>query len=298
MDDLALVRDLVDDTPLPDRDALAPARARLVAGITAPAPVRLLRHRSRFALLGGTTIGLAAAVAAAITLVPLNEQAPATGPDAVQVLTLAAARVLATPHDVPRPDQFVYARSDGREIWQSVDGTRDGVLVNRDGSSTPLPGCRDGRAPIVKGNDVLPGVTEECVPAPAYRSYLPTTADAMLQYLDEHASGEPGDANARGKDVFSLIDEAALPPETRAAVFQAASRVPGLKVVTDIHDATGKPAIGITWPSPGGSSPAPGAPGKPKPTVLVFDPATYEYLGSPERPAAAVSIVDEVGQRP
>ena len=297
MDDLTLLRNLVDDTPLLDRDDLAPARARLVAGITAPAPVRLLRHRSRFALLGGTTIGLAAAVAAAITLVPPNEQAPATGPDAVQVLNLAAARVLATPHDVPRPDQFLYARSDGRESWLSADGTRDGVIVI-DGSSTPVPGCVNGRKAIVKGDTVVPGLTEECVPEPAYRSDLPTTTDAMLDYLDRNASGGPGNVNARGKDVLYLINGALLSPETRAALFQAASRVPGLKVVTDIHDATGKPAIGITWPSPGGSSPAPGAPGKPKPTVLVFDPATYEYLGSPERPAAAVSIVDEVGQRP
>ncbi|MCS7478272.1 CU044_5270 family protein [Umezawaea endophytica] len=301
MDDLALVRDLVDDAPLPDRSALAPARARLVAGITAPTPVRLVRHRSRFALLGGTTIGLAAAVAAAITLVPRNEQPPATGPDAVKVLTLAAQHVLTAPHVVPRPDQFIYARSEGREIWQSVDGTRDGRIVNGGGTPTTLPGCRDGRAPVVKGDEVVPGVTEECTPEPAYRADLPTTADAMLQYLDDNASGEPGSVNARGKDVLSLINEKVLSPESRAALFQAASRVPGLEVVRDVRDSTGKPAIGIAWPRPLGASPSAPPPGKPVGSgtmILVFDPTTYEYLGSPTRAAGTVTVVDEVGQRP
>jgi hypothetical protein len=315
MDDLTLVRDLVDDAPLLNQSALAPARARLVAGTTATAPVRLLRHRSRFALLGGTTIGLAAAVAAAITLVPQNQppvtgtgglamtgtsQPAATRPDAVQVLNLAAQRVLATPFAVPRPDQFIYARSEGRESWQSVDGTRDGLIAIQ-GSSTPIPGCRDGRKQVTKGGEFLPGVTEECVPEPAYRSDLPTTTDAMLEYLDRNASGTPGDVNARGKDILRLVGEALLAPETRAALFQAASRVPGLEVVADVRDATGKAAIGITWPLPpaGPSASAPpGGQGGPKPEVLVFDPTTYEYLGSPTRAAGEVYVVDESGQRP
>ncbi len=296
MDDLALVRELADDTLLPDLDDLAAARARVVAGTTTPAPVRLLRHRSRFALLGGTTIGLAAAVAAAITLVPRNDHPAVPRPDAVQVLTLAAARALTAPHDPPRPDQFVYARDNGRESWRSVDGTRDGLVV--DGSSTPLPGCVDGRKAVVKGTEVVQGVSEECVPEPAYRSDLPTTTDAMLDYLDRNAGGEPGDVNARGKDILHLIDGALLSPETRAALFEAASRVPGLEVLPDVRDATGKPGIGITWPVPAGASPPPSASAGPKPTVLVFDPTTYEYLGSPERAASAVSIVDQSGQRP
>ncbi|MFD9739748.1 CU044_5270 family protein [Umezawaea sp. NPDC059074] len=307
MDDLTLVRDLFDDTPLPDAAALAPARARVMATISAPAPVRLLRHRSRFALVGGTTVGLAAAVAAAITLVPRTTPPVEQGTDAVQVLRLAANHVLAQPRSAPRPDQFVYAKSDGRESWRSVDGTQDGVLIT-DGSTTPLPGCRDGRAAVVKGDEILPGVTEPCEPRPAYRSDLPTTTDAMLAYLDANASGDPGNVNARGKDVLALIGESAMPAETRAALFEAASRIPGLQVVPDVHDATGKPGIGITWPPPADPSPSASVPAsaaasasarpKPTPIVLVFDATTYEYLGTPQNATTVVSIVDQPGQRP
>jgi len=295
MDDLTLVRDLFDDAPLPDATALAPARARVMASINAP--VRLIRHRSRFALVGGTTVGLAAAVAAAITLVPRETPPVQQGTDAVQVLRLAANHVLAQPRSAPRPDQFVYAKSDGREIWQSVDGTQDGVLITG-GSTTPLPGCRDGVALVVKGDEILPGVTEPCEPRPAYRSDLPTTADGMLAYLDANASGEPGNVNARGKDVLALIGETAMPAETRAALFEAASRIPGLTVVPDTHDASGRPGIGITWPSPGGASTPPSASARPTNTVMVFDPTTYEFLGTPQRSAGQVSIVDRSGQRP
>jgi hypothetical protein len=229
-----------------------------------------------------------------------TSQPAATGPDAVQVLTLAAQRALTTPHVVPRPDQFIYARSKGRESWQSVDGTRDGLIVV-EGSSTPVPGCRDGRKQVAKGDEFLPGVTEECVPEPAYRSDLPTTADAMLEYLDRNASGEPGDVNARGKDILFLVSEALLAPETRAALVQAASRVPGLEVLPDVRDSTGKAGIGITWPMPplGPSASVPPDPRNgPKPTVLVFDPTTYEYLGTPTWAAGEVFVVDESGQRP
>jgi hypothetical protein len=307
MDDLTLVRELGDETPLLNHAGLAPARERLLAGMTGRAPVRLLKRRSRFTIVGGTAIGLAAAIATVITLAPLGDQAPneqgtvAGQPpdaktDAVQVLRLAAARTLSQPQVEPRADQFVYARTEGkwgtREFWQSVDGTQDGALINSGGTTMPFPGCRDGRSAMVKGDQVVPGVFEDCVPRPGYRSDLPTNTDAMLAYLDQHASGEPGDVNARGKDVLFLIEESYLPAATRAALFEAAGKVPGLKVVPNTADGAGRPGIGITWPVPPGSASAA------KPMVLVFDASTYEFLGTPDSAVTNLSIVDHSGQRP
>ncbi|MEU7531035.1 CU044_5270 family protein [Saccharothrix sp. NPDC042600] len=315
MDDLTLVRALADDTPLPTPTDLAPARARLMAALTAattpaattaaqPAgsrtavtPLRSGKRRKRgFVLAGGSTLVAAAAVAVAVTLTPVDVvggPAPAVA-GAAEVLNHAAAKARTEPFVEPRPDQFVYYRStvggEAAERWVSVDGTRDGAVEFPD-HRVPLPGCRDGVRQVHKGPDPLPGVTEPCEPDPAYKRDLPTTADAMLAYLDANASGGPGNVNARGKDVMGLAGSL-LKPDSKAALFEAAAKVEGLEVVRDTRDTTGRPAVGIEWP-------APVAPGdKPRKTTLYFDPATYEYLGTSYGPAEKLSIVDEVGQRP
>ncbi|MFE2756622.1 CU044_5270 family protein, partial [Actinosynnema sp. NPDC059335] len=269
--------------------------------------------RSRHGPPGGGATGRAAAVAAAVTLFPSGETTPggqaaatSAGPsegevrpvtDSVRLLSFAAEAARADPAAAPRPDQFVYTRSTGdgtaeREIWLSVDGTRDGLLNHGDGTTTPMPGCRDGRMAVHKGPDPLPGVTEPCEPRPAYRSDLPTDVDGMLAYLDANAGGEPGSVNARGKDVLALINEDLLPPASRAALYEAAARVPGLSVVPDARDAAGRAGVGITWPVPAGSSP------EAKPVVIVFDAETYELLGTNFHAIVEQAVVDQAGQQP
>jgi hypothetical protein len=312
MDDLQLLRERGDETPLPDQASLAPARAALLAGIAERGPVRLRKRRSRFALVGASAIGLAAAVAATITLLPTTQPAtggqamttagsPATSAatepvtDPVRLLGFAARAARADPSAAPRPDQFVYTRSEAggsvREIWLSVDGTRDGLLKNPDSAPYPMPGCENGQRDVFKDPAVVLG-TEPCEPKPAYRSDLPTDVDGMLAYLDAHASGAPGSVNARGKDVLGLINESMLPPLTRAALYEAAARVPGLAVVPDARDAAGRPGVGITWPVPPGSS------AEAKPVVIVFDAGTYELLGTNSTAIMAQAAVDQAGQLP
>ncbi|ONI89170.1 hypothetical protein ALI22I_16835 [Saccharothrix sp. ALI-22-I] len=314
MDDLQLVRELGDETPLPDQAALAPARAVFLAGIAERGPVRLRKRRSRYTLVGASVVGLAAAVAATITLLPSGRppsggQAVATSTssqasspaevtpvlDAVRLLGYAAETARTDPSAPPRPDQFVYTRSklgDGaeREIWLSVDGTRDGLLRDP-GGDIPLPGCENGQRDVFKVPGQVLG-TELCEPRPAYRSDLPTDVDGMLAYLDANASGAPGSVNARGKDVLALVQEAYLPQQTRAALYEAAARVPGLSVVQDAKDGAGRPGIGITWPTPAGSSP------DAKPVVIVFDATTFELLGTNFDATVEQAVVDQAGQRP
>ncbi|PSL53085.1 hypothetical protein B0I31_110176 [Saccharothrix carnea] len=309
MDELRLLRALGDETPLPDEASLAPVRANVLAGLA-----RRRRPRRRFALVGASAIGLAAAVAAAVTLLPTSPPAPtvpggqaqspptsAVAPvtDAVRLLNFAAEAARAEPAVNPRPDQFVYTRSSvdsnggaPREIWLSVDGTRDGVLYDH-GLRIPLAGCKDGKAVVIKGDRVVPGLTDDCEPHPAYRSDLPTDVDGMLAYLDANASGsEPGNVNSRGKDVLRLINESMVPSAARAALYEAAARVPGLSVVPDARDAAGRPGLGITWPPPAGSE------ADAEPVVIVFDPTTYELLGTTFHAIEAQAVVDQPGQRP
>ncbi|QQQ74645.1 CU044_5270 family protein [Saccharothrix sp. 6-C] len=312
MDELRLLREMGDETPLPDEAALAPARAVLLAGIAERGPVRLRKRRSRYALVGASVVGLAAAVAATITLLPSGRPAPGGQAlttassaaaveaepvtDPVRLLAFAARAARADPAAPPRPDQFVYTRSEAggdpaREIWLSVDGVHDGLLTNHDGSTSRLPGCVGGQRDVFKDPAVVLG-TEPCEPRPAYRSDLPTDVDGMLAHLDANASGEPGSVNARGKDVLALINESLLPPLTRAALYEAAARVPGLSVVRDARDAAGRPGVGITWPVPPGASP------DAEPVTVVFDARTYELLGTNFHAITAQAVVDQVGQRP
>ncbi|MEJ2855855.1 MULTISPECIES: CU044_5270 family protein [unclassified Saccharothrix] len=268
------------------------------AAQTAPrSPASPTKRRKRgYLLAGASTLTAAAAVAAVLTLAPVDvvtgTQPPAAS--AAEVLNHAAAKARTEPFVEPRPDQFVYHGSTTGDqntgLWLSVDGTRDGAIASPDGL-TPLPGCRDGVRAVAKGNEFLPGVTEPCEPDPAYKRDLPTTADEMLAYLDANATGGPGNINARGKDVMELA-QSLLKPASKAALFEAAARVEGLTVVRDTQDTTGRPAVGIEWPAPV----APDA--KPQKTTLYFDPTTYEFLGTSYGPADTLSIVDAVGQRP
>ncbi|MDX5459674.1 CU044_5270 family protein [Micromonospora tulbaghiae] len=300
MDEMRLLQRLGDETELPADERLGAARTRLVGALTATeaAPVRRARRPAwRLVLTGVATASVAASLAAVLVLAPdrIGGSAPAARADARQVLRDAAVTALRLPDVEPRPDQFVYTRSqNGRELresWASVDGTRDGLVVEYPAGGRQefvLPGCRDGRAKGYKGGQLMG--TEPCVPEPAYDPAVPTDATAMRAYLDKHRSGEPGDVNAAAKDVLFLLDSY-LRPRSRAALFEAAAATPGLKVVEKATDGAGRSGVGVSWPSPG----------SPALMVLVFDPRTYAFLGvggeAGTSAVLSVAIVDQVGQK-
>ncbi|WP_329046129.1 CU044_5270 family protein [Amycolatopsis sp. NBC_01488] len=292
MDDLDLIRDRAGTVGFAPPERLAPARERLLAAARGERPQR----SRRWFWAAGASIGLAAAITAVVALAPAEQVGLGVGvanADPVRVLTEAASAALQVPAKAPRPDQFLYVKTEypghhTREIWLSVDGTRDGLL----GKDTKFPGCRDGKAAMYGTNDPKKeGSLEDCTPSPAYRTDLPTTADAMLAYLNTHHSGEKGDTNAMGKDVLVLADEQALPPETYAALFQAAAKVPGLEALDHVTDGAGRPGVGITWTNP---ADPPGFKG----IVLVFDAKTHQFLGTEDSAVTVKTFVDEAGQRP
>ncbi|WP_318307082.1 CU044_5270 family protein [Amycolatopsis solani] len=294
MDDLDLIRERADAVGLAAAEDLAPARERLLAAARAGRP----RRARRWFWTAGAAAGLAAGITAVVALAPAGETGAGVGvgvaqADPVRVLTEAAAAALGEPGTPPRPDQFLYVKTEFpdhhvREVWLSVDGTRDGLI-----DDTKVPGCRDGKAPIYGANDPSKeGTLEDCRPSPAYRTDLPTTADAMSAYLDDHHSGEKGDVNALGKDVITLAYEQALPPASAAALFEAAAKVPGLTALDHVTDGAGRPGVGITWPVPPGSSP------RAQPELLVFDATTHRFLGTRGSAVTAKAFVDQAGQRP
>lgn len=295
MDDIQLIRELAPDSPLPQPGELAPARHRLAAAMNEDRargrhPAHRFRPRRRYVLAAVATAGVAATVSAVLVLAPdrIGGQTPSANAAAAQVLHSAAAAALTVPDIQPRADQFVYQKeANGGETWKSVDGTRDGLLGGP-GGGTVLSGCRDGRRASMKGNQVTG--TESCTPDPAYLADLPTDADAMLAYLDRNAGGRPGDTNAMGKSILFVLDGHYLRPRSRAALFDAAARIPGLRVITGVTDPGGRPAVEITWSFEGKSG------------GIFFDPKSFAYLGFWAGPGSTavvqVAIVNKVGQRP
>ncbi|QFU92186.1 CU044_5270 family protein [Amycolatopsis sp. YIM 10] len=283
MDELQSVRDFAGPATLPSPEELAPGRDRLTAAF-APPP----RRSRRLIWAGATAVGLAAAITGVLALAPAEVGPPAAHADPVVVLREAAAAALREPAVDPRPDQFVYTRTqtpDGvREAWLSADGTHDGLIKNPGEAGVPSPGCRDGKQAVVKGNEPVPGRFDSCEPIPAFQGDVPETPDAMIDWLARNQSGEKGDVNALGKDIVYLLSEHYLRPAARAALLEAATRIPGLRAVPDATDAAGRTGVGITWDRAG--------------TTFVFDARTHVLLGHPGSAVLDRGIVDQVGQTP
>jgi hypothetical protein len=302
MDEMQLIREFGASVMLPDHDDLASARAKLLAEASGPekATVHPLRGRKRLVWLGATAVGLAAAITAAVALAPVDEvglpiSVPQAQADPVQVLHAAAALARVRPDVEPRPDQFVYTKSqraDGwtMETWASVDGVHDGFEI-LNGHEIHVAGCRDGKRIMQESSQSGKVVAHSCQPYPAFIPDLPTNADDMLAYLHKSTYGEGDTLHDLGREIIDLSG-GYMRPAARAALFEAVAKVPGLTVRQDAKDATGRSVIGISW-----TTPANGPIGNQD--EFLFDPKTFAYLGSGGfGPVVSQGIVDKILQRP
>ncbi|MBT8224452.1 MAG: CU044_5270 family protein [Dactylosporangium sp.] len=362
MDDMQLVRELGNQTPLVGLADLAPARARLAAEIASAtfseqenpmthstadtpassesgtAPVRSTRRRRltpRFVWLQAALGSVAALAVTAVVVQGVGGDSAGTTPPAgssgtaqklnltaVEVLNNAATQVLTAPDVTPRGDQFFYIKQTAQvrgtaggtfEYWFSIDGTRDGLqrisgaplktpgpVSTEDqqlpegktpespapqreedpNGDSPIRGCpASGTYPIVREGTVVDQAP--CSPDPAYQDNLPTDAAGMLAHLRQRAE----------KTQFPIIKEAEdiaveyLRPQSRAALFQALTKIEGVQVVENVTDGAGRPGVGIEW---GGEATL----------MMVFDQKTFVYLGTDAQAVMAMGIVDQVGQLP
>ncbi|BBH64137.1 hypothetical protein ACTI_08220 [Actinoplanes sp. OR16] len=255
----------------------------------------------RLAPVGVLAAGL---VAAAVVTQPAGSPAPApaAGPSAAglspsglspsglsssDVLLLAAAEARRAPVLTARPDQFVYTESisawgggtthmDGtqtyqrpvpmtRRSWQSVDGTRDGLLRQTPVDPTaenPMPELADSTIPACGAQEM-----DVCGTASVYRTGLPTEAGAMRAYIYglDHG-GQTADYGAF-ENVADQLRESYVPPASLGALFEAAATIPGVAVLPGTVDLGGRTGIAVARADDGFRR------------ELVFDPETYEFLG-------------------
>lgn len=294
-----LMRELTEPTALalPELPEL-PELPALQDVATTPAR-RARAPRRRFAAIAVPLATAAAIVAAAVVVGADGSEKVTTDADAVDLLH-RIAEVAATKESVPvRDDQYIYVRTQGsmkfsendirvlREAsWTAVDGKREGlrrvtVLVGppsrpRDPFSSYSKGTHDTRL------SPDPNVT-------TYRELqaLPTDPDALLKniYASTKGEGQTRQSAALEK-IGDLLPDATLLPELDAALYRAAAKIPGVSVVPDAKDYTGRPGIGLTFKE------------RDDRTVWVFDKNSLAFLGSTDEALLDVGVADETGETP
>jgi hypothetical protein len=293
MDELKLVRELRADTPAAAPEDLERARDRLLAQAATAAgrPRRRARLGWRLAVAGGLSVAVTAALLVAQNL-GIGDRPPGPSAEAAEVLHRAARAAAAEPAPRVRGDQFVYVESttthltvsvrDGRaerwlqrshrRAWLSVDGSRAGLLRERLLPPLALPGetlPAEARAePTGDWQDTplepVPDSTPDMLP---YASELPTEPDQMLEYVYANSHGDNPRHQQAWITVGDLLRERLLPPEARAALFEAAARIPGVTVVHDSVDAAGRHGLAVAVVNDGVRQ------------ELIFHPRTYRLLG-------------------
>jgi hypothetical protein len=288
---------------------LADARA-------ARAPARRVR---RTAVLAGIAAGLAVAVAGTAILVDRGPDAPAhqaaprhqaaqpdapapaaplpAAKDAASLLRNAAA---AADRDgaAPRPDQFIYSEriarhsSEGNRsvppgrAWLSVDGSKPGVV-----EGTDKLGHRDRY-------QIEPNTTPSLNrPTYTYLTTLPTDPAALRAVLRTEvtrvAGTGPGKVPDQNQYLFEMIGQlletSVLPPRLAAALYQIASRIPGVRLVPDAVDAAGRHGIGVHRSSV--QAPGQSDSGQVYGSEWIFDRHTFNLIGLRLESAADIGSI-------
>ncbi|WP_049579322.1 CU044_5270 family protein [Streptomyces sp. SBT349] len=221
---------------------------------------------------------------------------------AVQLLDrVALAAVAQAPVEI-RDDQYIYVSSlvqqhggqpQDREVWEAVDGSRQGLLRTEGMGDVPLGGSSFNYR---------------------YLQTLPTDPEAMLEWL--YGQQEEGDEDHDAhQDAYvhigDLLQESLVPPDVAAALYGAAALIPGVSVIPDAQDAAGRPGIAVSRTDSYNPD---------RSHELIFDEESLELLGTrnvaltdldleDSGPVAAGdvlyssavldrAVVDEVGARP
>ena len=303
MDDLDFLKTHAPAAESPGLDTTARARAALLARIDAEEatlaasalaqgadrrpPRRSHRHVWRWA-------GVAAACAAAVAMAGafLLDGGPAR-PDTAAASALHKAAVVALKQPSPAPldaGQYVYVKSEGvglitaslangatvnaratsvREVWMGADSQL------RETSGKPeFVTAKDRQAWIDAGRPQFyqPGTSTESLGA--YKPLdLPTNPTILYAKLKLQAIGH---GTGLYNEMFVLVGddlrETATLPAVRAALYEAAARIPGVELMGNVTDPAGRPGVAVAMTDTTGHTRQ----------VLTLDPKTSQLLDDAE----------------
>jgi hypothetical protein len=263
--------------------ALASPRGRLAADRSA-VPGRL-RQRRQFARRVAVAGALSVTLAAGLTLAevfsagetgtgngPVGLLPAATVANATELGDRAARAVENDP--APRPTQWMYlktllrtfppAANQTKEFWKRVDGERvatsnGGALVFHRGRKFPFLAPRIPADP----DKALAFFREEV---------------AKLSYTSGEGRTKPRSSRLENEAVFGMIQQTLrtepLSPEVQAVLYRTLPKIPGVELVHDIKDVSGRPGIAFGMTAFGRA--AFGA----IRSEIVLDARTFRYLGS------------------
>jgi hypothetical protein len=210
-----------------------------------------------------------------------------------------ATPVTNAPEPTPRPHQWVYSKElrveygghkpFTHEHWVRVDGKKDARLIN-DRRTTGAPKVRKERMqllPVPQG--CPPGQPARIRPAVGLGhwfpnpSAVPTDPDGLLAavyQLVEDPDCAPIPVGDTVQDrAFMLIDgmlQTLMPPEVRAALYQALAKIPGVTVMHDATDAAGRRGVAFVRAAAIEGSES----SEWLRLEIILDPDTYRYLGA------------------
>ncbi|MFI7125294.1 CU044_5270 family protein [Nonomuraea sp. NPDC050153] len=288
-------------------EARARARERLRAEARGGGRFRLPGFGWQAAAAFGVTVVLVGGVAVALTNRGAGGDGPATS--VTETVSVSSSDEL-----TPRPGQFILVESDTmygsmtagqnseptrhlyrthRKIWQSVDGSANGLLLIEGREPLPWPGRQlPEDAKNWQGSDwhTLPSCaprTDDYRTDYAYLSTLPTDVAGMRARLYKMPASA-GDAKGAENDraafdhLMDLVRETYLPKAQRGALFEAAKSIPGVQVAEGVEDSAGRKGVALGRVDPQGVL-----------TQGIFDPATRLFMG--ERQTV---VDDKIAQAP
>jgi hypothetical protein len=238
---------------------------------------------------------------------------PAFGPGKYWYVRERGTKVGTNFDQAGSPKSFFYRTPYDYETWWAIDGdTRYRETLGR----AQLLGPAERAAWVAKGRPKLPGRevrTYQERLRDRSDGWLPLTYEQIIQLPTDPArltdalseriyAGQPNgscpippgldvaavrcphrpvtDGDRFGAVVF-LLTHYPLPAELCSALYQALTRLDGIKLIGEVTDSAGRRGVGITNSSPDQSR-------VPRRTVLIFDPVTGRLLGSQSVLAAEV----------
>lgn len=135
-----------------------------------------------------------------------------------------------------------------RQIWQSVDGSRPG-LVRESGQDMPLTPLMGTPSPRAAGSNVpVFNGSGPTVMDPDYRflQSLPTDPAQLLKLIYAQTKGQgPSPDSEAFEAIGAALREQIAPPAVTAALYRAAAMIPGVRVIEDVVDVTGRHDLAV-----------------------------------------------------